>query len=331
MMPIKKILVPTDFSQQAVSAYIQAQEIADRFGATIDLVHIIPTLKYFNESLLRLDAPLDPDEELYPTVQKEAKHKLEESMKDYVNETSRGKEIVKIGRKPSDRIAELAEEGNYDLIVMASKGGDTSELLRGGTTEKVIRHSQVPVYAVDDGLTSTEVKRILFPTDGSDISFSALPLALTMAEIYQAELNLFHVVELYGDPLQNESRDSKKSEKENIYNNLMGRLEKYLSDHSENVRLERGESNYRDQLVITDGEISTTIDLYTDMEKGFSAHLAIEEFASNNADIVVMATHGYSGFAHFFMGSTAEKVVQHLQIPVLTVKPAKEKLREKES
>ena len=62
------------------------------------------------------------------------------------------------------------------------------------------------------------------------------------------------------------------------------------------------------------------------IEKGVSAHIGIEEYAPSHADVVVMATHGHSGLAHFFLGSTTEKVAQSLDMPVLTVKPDTSKM-----
>jgi nucleotide-binding universal stress UspA family protein len=38
-------------------------------------------------------------------------------------------------------------------------------------------------------------------------------------------------------------------------------------------------------------------------------------------DLIVMATHGRTGIAHFLLGSTTEKVVRHARCPVLTVRP----------
>jgi nucleotide-binding universal stress UspA family protein len=57
------------------------------------------------------------------------------------------------------------------------------------------------------------------------------------------------------------------------------------------------------------------------IERGISAHHAITEYAAQNADMVIMTTHGRSGLSHLFLGSTAEKVVRHVKLPLITVKP----------
>lgn len=325
MKPIKKILVPTDFSSHSEPAYQYAQEIARHFDAKVDFLHVIPTLSYFSESMARMEAPLDMiNEELYPTAQKEAKKRIEEAMDKYLSDEYKGEQISNIDRKPAAAILRLAEEKDYDLIVMASKGRHGSHLLRGSTTNKVIRQSAVPVFAVDEQLISQELKRILMPTDGSMISFSALPLALTFADIWDAEVTFYHVHELYGTPLDNESKDPAKSEEENIIDALIYRLENFLADKDlkDNIQLAEEKTDVGGQFVITKGASSKRISFKVAIERGVTAHLGIKDYATEHADIVVMATHGHGGLAHFFLGSTTEKVAQFLDMPVLTVRPS---------
>ncbi len=78
---------------------------------------------------------------------------------------------------------------------------------------------------------------------------------------------------------------------------------------------------FKDQFVIWEGASSKRINFYTVTEKGVSAHLGIKDYATEHADAVVMATHGHGGLAHFFLGSTTEKVAHSLDMPVLTVRP----------
>lgn len=333
MNQIKKILVPTDFSNKAPLAYRHAQEIAHRFGAKVDFIHIIPTLKYFQESMAGLEAPLNiVNEELYPKAQDEAKHRLQKAMDDYLPDENKGEAIVNINRKPSQAIVEIAKEKGYDLIVMSSKGQHETQLMRGSITGKVIRESEVPVFTLDTKLSAEGLKRILLPTDGSLLSFSALPLALSVADIYEAELTLLHVEELYGNPLNYEGSEKTEAGKKNIYEAVIDHLEEYLEKaNMENIQIDRGEVDFEDQFVITEDASSRRVNFYTVIQRGVSAHLGIEEYASENADVVVMATHGHSGLTHFFLGSTTEKVAQMLDKPVITVKPSAEKLEENSS
>lgn len=327
MVDFKKILVPTDFSEESIPAYTHAQELAKKFGARVDIIHVVPTLKYFTESIGKLGVPFDMETDLYPHVKDGAEHQIEGVMDDYFKEEQKGDPVVLIERTPSRTIAEYADEHNYDLIVMAAKGGHGTDFLRGSTTEKVIRYSKVPVFTVDNRLKTEGLKRILIPTDISSISFTCFPLALVLAETYGAEITLFHVLELYGTLTDNVERNPYKSEESNIYAGIIDRFNKYLIQAElDDVLIQRVEEDFSDLIVITDGASKKSIPMKTVIKKGVSAHYEIESYAPEHADLIVMTTHGHSGLAHFFLGSTTEKVAQHVDMPVLTVKPSVKQL-----
>lgn len=62
----------------------------------------------------------------------------------------------------------------------------------------------------------------------------------------------------------------------------------------------------------------------TEIREGSPRPVIVQEALDLKADLVVMGTHGRSGLAHLLIGSVAEHVVRHSQVPVLTV-PLKEK------
>lgn len=318
MFEIKRILVPTDFSDNAAEAYHPAQQIADRFGAKIDLIHIIPTLQYFNESIANLGVPFSMEKDLYPKIQKDSMQKLHKLMDENIKEELRGDAVVRIAPKASKAIVEYAGQEGYDLILMATHGKNDSEFLRGTVTEKVIRYSEIPVLTTDH--SSFEViKSILVPTDGSERSMQALTMAVALALTFDASITLYHVLELHGSLTENIEPDPRKTDAENVHDVLFESMGSFFEHSWDKVELRRGE-DLKDQLVYNEGASNATIDITTVIEKGVSAHYAIREYAAEHADIVIMTTHGHSGLAHLFLGSTTEKVTQHLQKPVMTVK-----------
>jgi len=177
MIELKKILVPTDFSKGAEVAYPIAQNIADTFGGVIDFIHIIPTIKYFNESLKRLGVPLDMNKDVYPQIIDEAELKISKAMNQYLKERNKGKHIIKVERRPAEAITDFAVKNGYDMIIMGSKGKHESGLIRGGTNERVIRKSKVPVFSIDSRFDKNKLKNVVLTTDTSELSLSAFPLA----------------------------------------------------------------------------------------------------------------------------------------------------------
>ena len=325
MVEIKKILVPTDFSKGSERAYPVAQEVAETFGSAIDFIHIIPTLKYFNESIKKLGVPLDMEKDLYPKIIDESERSIERAMDQYLRKENKGDHFVKIERKPSDAIVEFAKKNNYDLILMGTRGADETKMLRGSVTERVIRKSRIPVFSVGDRFDLNTVDNVVLTTDSSELSLAAFPLAAALADTFDAHLTMFHVIELYGSASEDIPRDPGKGENVSIYEAIIERINDYLAEKEmDNVHIQRTGVTFEDEIVITDGEQSRSIPFYTRIEKGVSAHYEIENYASEEADILVMATHGHSGFAHLILGSTAEKVAQYVKIPVITVRPSDE-------
>jgi len=322
MIELKKILVPTDFSKGAEVAYPVAQNIANTFGGKIDFIHIIPTLKYFNESLKRLGVPLDMNKDVYPRIIDESEAKIKKGMDQYLKEINKGDHFIKIDRRPSESIVEFAADNGYDLIIMGARGKDESRLIRGGTTERVIRKSKVPVFSVDSRFDKENIKNVVLTTDTSELSLAAFPLAVSIADTFGADLTLFHVIELYGTVSEDIPRNPEKGEAVSIYEGIIDRINNYLTKRKfESLHVQRTGVMFEDEVVITEGDSSRSVQLFTKIEKGISAHYEIESYASENADLVIMATHGHSGFAHLILGSTAEKVAQYVKKPVITIRP----------
>lgn len=122
-MNTKKILVPTDFSESSLEGLKMAVTLADLYGGTVDLMHVIPLMSYYTESIDNLGLPFDMDNELYPKVMRQVEEDLHEVAGKYIPGERQGSVINQVGRKPSLVISEQAIKGNYNLVIMSNKGG----------------------------------------------------------------------------------------------------------------------------------------------------------------------------------------------------------------
>lgn len=320
MIHFKKILVPTDFSSGSRVAYKYAGYLAEHFDGIIDFIHVVPSLKYLAESVGNMGLPLDMEKDIYPHLIKRAKEHCEDDIKQFLPEKHRGKSVILVDRKPSDDIIEIAKEDEYDVIVMGARGAHDDGILKwGGITEKVIRGSSVPVISVPGKMPGEGIKNILVPSDMSDISFSGLPFAASLAAAVGAEITVLHVLELYGSTSENIPRDPGKDELESLDNLLMEKINNTLEESGlVKARLEEEPYQLFDNLILeVEGE-EHTVTLHTKIVKGVSAHYEIVDFASDNMDLIVMGTHGRSGLKHLLLGSTTEKVAQYSPVPVFT-------------
>ncbi len=328
MIRFDKILVATDFSKGSESAYSAAQKLADTFGGKIDFMHVIPTIKYWSESAKKLGNPLDMEKDIYPKIYEESEHQLDKAMGLFLKDESKGEAKVMIDRKPSETIARYASSQNYDIVVVGAKGLDNTKMMRGSTTEKLIRKSKVPVFSIDGPLNEHQINNVVVPTDGSKLSFTAFPMAVALASTFNAKMTLLHVLELYGSSVLGNMPQPAKGEIVAVYEETINRLNSFLDDQGiETIHIQRSGVSFEDMVTITTADENLRIPLETKIQKGVSAHYEIELYTSEYADLVVMATHGHSGFAHLILGSTAEKVAQYVKKPVITVRPDQKLLK----
>jgi len=320
MRKLNRILVPTDFSAASRKAYLYADKLLDVFGGEVDMINIVPTIRYLHESMKKVGYPFSLDQDVYPHIVEDTEVKVMDELKEHISEKHRGKAIVKIGRKAYEVILDQAHKEKYDLIIMGSQGEHADHIIRGHVTEKVIRFSRIPVLSVSGSMMPESMENILVPTDFSEFSLKAILPAAIMAGRLKSEITLFHVTELHGSEPQDENGPEEDAVTK-IRNKIIRQVDAFLSarpkarlklvtekDDSLILHLERDDEEYR-------------IPMNIERVRGISAHYEIVDYAEENANMIVIATHGRSGLAHMFMGSTAEKVVQWAKIPVLTTRP----------
>ena len=146
-------------------------------------------------------------------------------------------------------------------------------------------------------------QRILVPSDGSPTSQRALEEALGLArQVGQgAQLELLHVVEIILFP------DSE------IYFNY-AELQKIMRSSGEKI-LAQAEKMVREAGIAVQKRL-----LEADGER--IANVIVEEARRWPADLIVIGTHGRSGFSRILFGSVAEGVVHTADVPVLLIRGA---------
>ena len=145
MLPFKKILCPTDFSEPAFVALKRAEELARHFAAELIVAHVIPTLPG-PHSFPDPQAPLNFD---VPLFQQELAIKAEHMLKELVSHHKvESRNLVTTG-EAAPEILRIAEAEHVDLIVIASHGlTGWRRLVFGSVAEKVVRQTTCPVLTI---------------------------------------------------------------------------------------------------------------------------------------------------------------------------------------
>ncbi len=140
------------------------------------------------------------------------------------------------------------------------------------------------------------MKKIIIPVDFSDHSEYALKTAAKLAKKYDAELLVLHMLEMSDIMLT--TSEGFQSQKAAFFLQIAEqKLEGFLK------------KDYLNDLKVTS------------IIKHFKVFSEVNDVAlKNDADLIVMGSHGSSGMAEFFVGSNTERVVRNANIPVLVVK-----------
>lgn len=157
---MEKILVPCDFSEQAIHAFRLAVDIGHASSAEVHVLHVIE-LPIMHDDVL---TPLPSfDENLLKELSERAEIKLLELKKESKQEHLFVTTKIEFGPIVST-ITNYQEGNNVTLIVMGTKGiSGIEEVFIGSTAEKVVRHAACPVVVVKRRTGISELKHIVFP------------------------------------------------------------------------------------------------------------------------------------------------------------------------
>ncbi|MFW6140226.1 MAG: universal stress protein [Acidobacteriota bacterium] len=147
MLPIKKILWPTDFSKPSYVALSTAQELAKHFSAELTIVNVITPIPVVSSP----NGPAGFDVSLYQEQIKEtSKKSLQDVIQKKISKEIKTQSKIVTGSAP-DEIVKTAEEENADLIVIATHG-ETGwrHLVFGSVAEKVVRFATCPVLTIHE-------------------------------------------------------------------------------------------------------------------------------------------------------------------------------------
>jgi nucleotide-binding universal stress UspA family protein len=294
MISIKKILCPVDFFPASDAAVGYAAALAGNYGAAVHLLHVVTPV-----AAAAYEYAIDTTE-------------IMKAMEDRA-----GDELTKLAERARASGADVDSEirvGDVyeqikneieclkpDLVVMGTHGRRGVERwFMGSTTEKLLRHSPVPLITISaSGEKSVPPRfhRILVTTDFSDGTADALTYAFSVAQENESEISLLHVLHDVTADVSGKYRES-----------LLQGLQKQLDD-------------------LVPPEARTWCDVNTIVETGVPYRIILRMLEGERIDLLVMNIHGKGMLDRALLGSTAERVVRVAPCPVMLIPPLKRKLK----
>ena len=273
---MKKILVPIDFSEQAEFAAKVAAKIAKKTNSEIHLLHM-------------LEMPVDVVDQANqannsPTALlflKRAQEKFEKLTKRFFLKDIKVTRSV-FFHNTFDGIIEGSKKQNIDLIVMGSQGSSGfEEMFVGSNTEKVVRHSDVPVLVIKNEIEDFELNNLVFASNFEIDNKKTFEKIIEFANYFDAKIHLLKV-------------NTPQNFEPTINTHL--KIKEFLEGYD----LENYSVNIHNDVTVEMGILN------------FGKFI--------EADVIALNTHGRRGLMHFFNGSISKGITNHAVRPVITFK-----------
>jgi len=221
-------------------------------------------------------------EKLYPETKAKiglARNALNELNKKAEKAGIQSKEFL-VFDEDREEIEKHISHHQHDFIVMGSHGAKGFKELIGSNTQKVVRNSPAPVLVVKNRPGNFEVKNIVFASTFQEEVHQSFQKIIEFAELMKAKIHLLNV----NMPFHFKETDEAEAD-----------MQAFLK------KCARG---------------TCSINIYNALNE----ERGIQKFAESiNADVIAMTTHGKTGFIKMLSPSITESLVNHSDIPVLSV------------
>ncbi len=159
------------------------------------------------------------------------------------------------------------------------------------------------------------IRRILAPTDFSELSRASVGYALELAKALKAEVTVYHVVS-QAELMQYHSELSEGTAEEQL-KPFLHPVETYKEAMSRFMK-----TNFAD--------MTSEVKVHEKVEMGVAEKNIVNLADEEKMDLIVISTHGRTGLSHMIVGSVTEKVVRLAHCPVLSI-PSHAKAEAKET
>lgn len=206
---MKKILLPTDFSENAYNAIKYAVQLFEKEECRFYLLNTYTPVLYDNEYLV-YSASQPTLTEIYSNNSMQGLERVLRRIKRNFKNDKHSFEKISSFSLLSDEIKELVAEKEIDLVVMGTKGATgAQEILFGTHTVHAIKKTRCPLLAIPAHYEYKTPKHILYPTDYEAEIPKVLKILREIAEAHSSTIHILHVY--FGVDLSPEQTSRKKA------------------------------------------------------------------------------------------------------------------------
>ena len=296
-MQFNRIICATDFSDFSNRTVNYGIALAREFEAKLYVCHVID----LSSVAIYGEFQLDPVG-LQNRIMEDARKQLEELIGQQHKEWE---PLITVGHT-ADEIARIVEEKNIDLVITATRGrSGLKRLILGSVTERLMRTLRCPllvVHSPDKEFISTDdhevnINRILVGCDFSPDSSLAFEYGLSLAQEFESELHLAHVIESAAyQELQKTDTPVETEIQQEIHGRLIQKLQDMVPEEARNWCKPQ-----------------------TSLIEGRSYEELIKYAEQHDIGMIVLGARGLGLVKSLLLGSTTDRVIRRAPCPILSV------------
>jgi nucleotide-binding universal stress UspA family protein len=282
-MNITKILAGIDFEKDTEKVLAYASYFAENYNASLDILHV-------------LDYLVTPPAYLMPYIEEEKKNVVQKfaALKKELADSGIRAEAEVIAGRLRESFDMTIKNQSADMLVL----GFMSHVFRRSSSERLIKGLRIPMLVVRGDKSesakvgSLKVRKILCPTDFSEISGKALNAAKELAVKLSAQLEIVHVFPnaMFDQIIELKDRDILLKE---LYNESKASLEKFL--------------------------YAAGLSVHGTMEEGEPDRRIVSFAKEKDIDLIVMGARGLGRIEGMLIGSITDAVLKSAPCPVLVI------------
>ncbi|WP_109299402.1 universal stress protein [Aquimarina sp. AU474] len=191
---MRKILIPTDFSENAMNAIRYALELFKYEESEFFIIHAFADEVYDQSTSLTREL-FDEVKKIMQEKSNEGLQKIFENVKAISPNPRHTYKMISVFGTLIDKANDFVDEENIDIVVMGTKGKtDDRKLTFGSNTLQVLKYVKCPVLAIPEGCFYSSPKNILFPTDYMlPYKRRELKLIRTMSKSFRSTINFLYI------------------------------------------------------------------------------------------------------------------------------------------
>ena len=323
----KKIMCAVDFSDFTDETLAYSIALGKGFHAKLFLAHIATDV---NSSFVHSEIAIDR-----ATIQEEYISNAQEILGNMAKEITIENEIVIRNGDPADEICRLTLMEDIDLVITATHGkSGIKRFLIGSVTEKLMKALHCPLLVLrsqeHDFIPPSDyemrLKKVLVGCDFSPDSKLAFDHGLSLAQEFQAELYLTHVIK------PTEHIELKSSDYINIIpgdyvhwgtSDYFEMQKKETQENQEKIKALRSRLERQLYFMIPE-ESKNWCNPHTILLAGEPYKELIKYAKEQDIDMIVLGIRGHTLLEKLLVGSTTDRVIRQSPCPVLAVRPMDE-------